>query len=140
MAMKLIPEILALCSACTSDSEVIGILRKNQSPALRTVLQLAFHPDVVFDTIIPVWKKDPNPIGLSPNSLFTEARRLYLFTEAKKLPKEKKTELLLLILESVHPSEAFLVESLLSNKGLGIDNLSYEVVSEAFPNLLPKRV
>lgn len=138
--MKLIPEILALCSACSSESEVVGILRTNQSPALRTILQLAFHPDVVFDTTIPVWKKDPNPIGLSPNSLFNEARRLYLFTEAKKLPKQKKSELLLLILESVHPSEAYLVESLLSNKGLGVDNLTYQVVETAFPNLLPKRV
>jgi hypothetical protein len=139
MAIKLIPEILALCSACKTQDEVVTLLKLNRSPALCMLLHWAFIPNVIFDVPIPEWKRDPNPIGLSPNNLFIEARRIYLFNSATKLPKRKKTEILLNILESIHPSEADLLIKLLSpDRNLGIKNLNYEVVDKAFPGLLTR--
>lgn len=137
MAVKLIPEILEECAACSSEQEVAEKLKQNDSPALRMILAWAFAPRVSFDVEIPKWKPDPNPIGLNPNSLFIEARRIYLFDKSKKLPPSKKKEILLNILESVHPSEAELLVRLLSTRDLGVPNLTYKAVRLAFPNLLP---
>lgn len=139
MAVKLIPEVLALCSAGKSPEQIVQVLRSNSSPALQELLKYAYWPGVEFDTPIPEWNREPNPIGLSPNSLFTEARRLYLFTKAKDLPQQKKVELLLNILESVHPSEAFLVVDLIKNRSLPFEckQVTETIVREAFPKLLP---
>lgn len=140
MAVKLIPEILALCTACKTPEQVVSVLRANSSPALLELLKYAYWPGVEFDTPIPEWHREPNPLGLSPNSLFTEARRLYLFTKAKVLPQQKKVELLLNILESVHPSEAFLVIDLIKNRSLPFEvkQVTEPIVRAAFPKLLPK--
>ena len=137
MSIRLIPEVLALCSACKTPAELIQTLRANASPAFKTILQYAFYPNVEWDVKIPQWKPDPNPLGTSPNSLFMEARRLYIFTKAKDLSQEKKTELLLTILESVHPSEAQMLVDLIEHKDLGVKLLTYNVVREAFPEILP---
>lgn len=136
MAVKLIPEILEECALAASEEAAAEILKKNDSPALRMILAWTFAPDVYFDAPIPKWKPDPNPLGLSPNSLFIEARRIYLFSTLKVLAPNVKEQLLLNILESVHPTEAELLLKVL-NRDLQIPTVTYKTVRLAFPSLLP---
>ncbi len=142
----LLPEILEECRDYTGD-DVIRLLKLNGSPALRNVLKSVFDPNITFDVVLPEkWIPDPTPKGLSPNSLFNEAGRLYVFThqdtEKRRLagtnavaPK-KKTSLLLNILESVHLTEADLLLRVFK-KDLQIPSVTYDVVKQAFPGLLP---
>lgn len=139
LMVKLIPEILDDCDCCTTREAVKNILLKNNSPALRNILYFVFNPDQIFDVVVPEkWSPDPNPIGLSPNSLYTESRRLYIFTTKKLLPAKHKTQLIKSILESVYITEAELVLQIF-NKDLGIELLTYDLVEETFPGLLPKQ-
>lgn len=137
MSTKLIPEILDECRECATENEVVDVLKRNTSPALKMILAWAFAPGVEFDVEVPKWKPDPNPIGLSPNSLFVEARRIYLFDKSKDLPREVKRSLLLNILESVYPTEAQLLENLILKRDLGVPLLTYNTVRKAYPEILP---
>lgn len=137
LAVKIIPEILDEVRACTTKEEMRDVLLANQSPAFRQMIQYVFYPTVQFTiTELPKFTPDPGPIGLSPNSLFSEMRRLYTLLEATKLPIAKKSEILVGICESVHPSEAALL-GLIIQRDLGIPLFNYDNVREIFPDLLP---
>jgi hypothetical protein len=136
LTIKLIPEIFDECREAKTEEEIEGILKKNQSPALREVLFYLFSPMVTFDVTIPQYKTDGNPRELSPNSLFIEARRLYIFTTKRPLPQRKKSEILLNILESIHPSEAAFLVNLLETKNVNIPLLTTDLIQRVFPALI----
>jgi hypothetical protein len=133
MTTKIIPEILEEISKCTIEEQIKTILLKNNSPALRMMFTYVFRPsdakDDFFVKDLPVYKPDPGPIGVNPNSLFVEMRRLYIFLNSKVLPNKKKMELLIAILESVHPSEAELLGKIFKHD-LGIPLLTEKLVRE----------
>lgn len=137
MSIKLIPEIFDEVALCTTEDQITTVLQKNQSPALKLVLQYAFHPNVHFDlTELPKYKPDIGPLGMSPSSLFVEMRRFYLFDKSKQLPIEKKTVLLGRMLESMHPTESEFVGKILK-RDFEIPLLSYDLVWFTFPGILP---
>jgi hypothetical protein len=139
MAIKLIPEIFDEVSMCTTPESVAQTLSRNQSPALKLALQYLFHPAVNFEfKELPKYTPDPGGENLSPSSLFVEMRRMYLFDKSKNLPLKKKNELLLQILESVHPSEAEFIGRMFT-RNLQIPLLTYELVRKTFPGLLPEQ-
>jgi DNA-binding MarR family transcriptional regulator len=55
---------------------------------------------------------------------------------AEKLGPEKRTKLLLELLEGLEPREAEVVIGIFQ-KNLGVKGLNYKFIKEAFPNLLP---
>lgn len=137
MSIKLIPEILEEVIAAKTKEDVKNILTSNRSPALLEMFKYVYYPGVQFDiTELPKYSPDPGDYGLSPNSLFSEMRRMYIFTEGYNLDPKRRKEQLALLCESVHPSEALLVGKILK-RDLGIPVLTYEFVSEVFPGLLP---
>ena len=132
MNIKIIPEILNEVKDCKTEKEVKQVLLKNQSPALKLILKCVFDPSITF-TIkeLPAYRPDKGPIGISPSSLFVEARRLYVLTDLKDLRYDRKKEILIQMLESVHPSEAELIGKILK-KNLGIPLLTEKLVHELF--------
>ena len=137
MSIKLIPEILDEVVAAKTREEVKKILLSNQSPAFMEMLKYVYYPKIQFAiTELPAYKPDPGERGLSYNSLFSEMRRMYIFTEKYHIVDSRRKQQLILLCESVHPSEAELVGKILK-RDLGIPVLTYEFVSEVFPGLLP---
>ena len=127
----------------SSKQERMKVIEKNLSKALVQVLELAYHPNFQWlVTEMPENYKIPTDMlpGLSPQTLSTQLRRLYLFQKgnpaAEVLTVEKRNQLLLQLLESIEPREAEVVIGILS-KDLGVKGLNYKFIKEAFPKLLP---
>src|ERR1017187_2836157 len=109
MSIKIIPEIFDEIKACKTPEQVKKVLLNNQSPALKLLFQYVFRPESHFTiTELPEFQPDPGPIGLSPSSLFYELPRFYVLQDAKKIPEKKKREILVRMLQSIHPTEAAL--------------------------------
>jgi hypothetical protein len=141
--MKNIYEVFDEFELASNKTERMDIIGKNLTKTLVQVFELAYHPN--FQWLIeemPEGYKIPTDMlpGLSPQTLSTQLRKLYLFQKgnpsAEALTPEKRTQLLLQLLESIEPREAEVVIGILA-KDLGVRGLDYKFIKEAFPNLLP---
>lgn len=141
--MKNIYEVFDEFEAATSKKERMVVIEKNLTKTLVQVLELTYHPG--YEWLVnemPDNYKIPTDMlpGLSPQTLSTQLRKLYLFRKgdqtAEKLTPQKRKELLLQLLESIEPREAEVIIGIF-NKDLGVKGLDYKFVKEAFPNLLP---
>ena len=106
------------------------------------MLTLAYHPDhqwLIKEVPHKYTPKDVIP-GMAATQLSTEIRRLYLFKkghpQAEQLSPERREELLIQFLEAIEPREAEVVMGIF-NKDLGVPDLDYAFIKEAFPNMLP---
>ena len=136
---KLYSEIFEDFEKATTKEERIGVLRKNFHPRFAEFLQMAFHPNIIFDVRIPNYRPAQEPAGLNFAYIDTEISKLYRFI--KDHPKrpagmttQKQTSILLVILESLHKDEAELLIKLIQ-KNLGVKHLTAKLVKEAYPNL-----
>ena len=135
-------EILEQINNAPTKEEKKQILLNNNTPYFRQFLEYAFHPDIQFypkkfpsNYITP----DTAP-GISFSDLQSELRRVYLFQKghptADALTEDKRNILLVQMLESFEPNEADVVIKMF-NKDLKTKGLTYNLVKETFPNLLP---
>ena len=133
-------EILNQINTSTKE-QTIQIL-KSSNTNFQTFLKLAFDPTIKFyPKAFPPNYKTPDTLpGISYSNLNAELKRLYLFQignpTADSLTEEKRNILLLQLLESLEPEEATTLINLF-NKNLKTKNLTYKLVKETFPNLLP---
>ena len=126
-----------------SKKDRMGVIQQNLSQTLVKVLELTFHPQILWKVKeLPDNYKIPTDMlpGLTYDSLNAQLRRLYMFREgdptAESLTPRRREELLLQILESIEPREAEVILGIFQ-KDLGVKGLDYKFVKEAFPNLLP---
>ena len=109
----------------------------------RFVLQGTFDPSIVWNVPkkIPTYKKDDAPIGLSEVSLFTVMPKCSMFVKghpkSEKLKTKRIKELLIQILESMHPDESLIFTQMLKKK-LKCKGLTEKLVLEVFPDLYRK--
>jgi Na+-transporting NADH:ubiquinone oxidoreductase subunit NqrF len=107
------------------------------------VLQGTFDPSIVWNVPkkMPPYKKDDAPIGLSETSLFTVMPKCSMFVKghpkSEKLKTKRIKELLIQILESMHPDESLIFEQMLKKK-LKVKGLTEKLVLEVFPDLYRK--
>lgn len=140
--MKNLYEIFDEVNKRTERSDKIAVLRFNTSFALKSVLKGAFDPTVEFVFDKPVnYKPSDMPIGMGYSSIHQELSRAYLFeknnsTVDPNLTQKRKEELLTQILESLEAREAELFQGMIL-KDLKVEGLTYDLVKEAFPDLLP---
>lgn len=141
--MKNIYEVFDEFELASNKKERMDVIGKNLTKTLVQVFELAFHPNFQWlITEMPDNYKIPTDMlpGLSPQTISTQLRKLYLFQKgnpsAEALTPEKRTQLLLQLLESIEPREAEVIIGILA-KDLGVKGLDYKFVKEAFPNLLP---
>lgn len=120
-----------------------SVLRKYADfQAFTTLLQGAFHPAIQFVIkTLPEYKKVAVPPGMGYSNIPVELNRIYLFVEGStrvdpKLSLERKNELLIQILEALEPPEAEVYGNLIM-KDLKVPGLTYDLVKEVFPQLLP---
>ena len=139
-AEKLYSEIFEEFNKAPTKQERLNVLRKYDHPMFRLFLQAAFRSDIQFDVAVPKWRPAPEPAGLNYTYLDSEMGKIYRYVKDHPsrpvgLTDKKKSELLLVTLESLHKDEADLLERLVK-KDLGIKHLTPKLVEEAFPGLL----
>lgn len=139
---KFFYEIFDEVSDAPSQKDKQQVLMDNNTPYLQQILQMTFHPDIQFypqafpkDYIEP----DTAP-GISFSDLQSELKRVYMFQKgnptADIITEEKRNILLLQMLESFEPREAQVLINVFK-KDLKTKGLTYKLVKETFPNLLP---
>ena len=107
------------------------------------VLQGTFDPSIVWNVPkkMPPYKKDDAPIGLSETSLFTIMPKCSMFVKGHpksiNLKEKRIKELLIQMLESMHPDESLIFEQMLKKK-LKVKGLTEKLVLEVFPDLYRK--
>jgi hypothetical protein len=140
--MKNLYEVFEEFEKAPNREEKINILRTNKTYALECVLRGTFFPNIryVFDEI-PNYRRSDAPAGLSYTSIHQELDRVYLFEVnnprvAPTLTLERKKVILAQMLESLEEKEAAVFSGMLM-KRLPVEGLTYKLVQEAFPGLLP---
>jgi hypothetical protein len=126
----------------TTRDDKVAVLRFNGTWALRNVLKGTFDPEVQF--VIekaPTYRASDAPIGLGYTSIHQELGRTYLFE--KNSPKvnpamtqDRKEQILIQILEALEKREADIFMGMILKKQK-VKGLTYSIVKEAFPDLLP---
>ena len=140
-AEKLYSEVFEEFNKVTTKTDRVAVLQKYDSKAFRTFLVAAFNPAVQFDAPLPnTYRPAVEPAGLNFTYLDMEMSKLYRFIKDHpqrdpNLTDAKKTELLRVILESLHRDEAELLVRLIKGD-IGIKYLTSNLVTEAFPGLL----
>lgn len=140
MAIKNIYEVFDEFSTAKTKQDRINVLRKNDSWALKSVLQGAMNTNVKFNVKVPEYKKVDVPPGMSYDHMTSALQRAYLFQEGNPrtppaLTDKRKAELLIQILESLEPKEAEVFANML-RKDLKVPYLTQALVNEAFAGLL----
>ena len=141
MEAKLYSEILEEFESSATRAEKIAVLRKYDHPRLRDFLAITYNPDIEFDVEVPTYRDAIEPAGLNYTYLDVEVPKLYRFI--KNHPKlkglviesEKKKQLLLVTLESLHKDEAALLAKAIRNKDLGVKFLTPKLIKEAYPEI-----
>lgn len=139
---KLICEIFGEIEAAKTKKDRLAILKFNDSYDLRCVLRGSFHPRIEYlINSVPLYKPNDSPDGLSGNTIINEIRRVYLFEKnnpnrAPNLSAKKMETILIQILESLEAREATVFMNMLLKKQK-VKGLTYNLVKEAYPDLLP---
>lgn len=138
---KNIYEVLNEFKAATTKAERLQVLQKNDSYALRSILQGSFEPTIEFNVKkIPEFIREDIPVGLSYSHITSELDRIYLFIKdhprcPPALTEKRREEILIQILESLEPQEADVFSAMLL-KDLKVPYLTPNLINEAFPGLL----
>ncbi|NBV28930.1 hypothetical protein EBS02_07955 [bacterium] len=138
----LFSEVLEQVDKLKSKEEKIGFLRKHGHAAYKGIFRINFDESVSMNLPEgepPFRKEGGKPIGYQETNLIQEFRRFYIWLDPKQnLTKIRKEKLFIEMLEGLHVSEA---EVLCLAKDRKIQkkykSINYEIVREAFPDLLP---
>ena len=112
-------------------------------PVLQHILRGAFDPNI--EWLIkdqPDFTPNDSPVGLSENNLYQEIPKCSLFVKGhpanRGVKPERLKQLLIQILESMHPSEAFVYMEMLKKK-VRVKGLTSKLVLEVWPNLYKEK-
>lgn len=134
---KLISEILDEFNNAPSRIDKINVLRKYDDIRLRHFLQI-LHGNVKWAFKAPNYRPAPEPAGLNFTYLSSEIPKLYRFVEnhpeGMKIAENKKRQLLVVTLESLHKSEADILVRMM-NGDFEYGDLKPKLIKEAYPDI-----
>jgi len=134
----LISEVLEEVSQADTEEKKISILRKNYSPALEDVLQWTYNPNIqLFTNKIPPYTPDQSPDGLAMTSLYSEHKRFYMFLKESRITEDRKTILLIQMLEALSSKEAKVLESVIAKN---IPSITKTLAEKAYPGLFSRPI
>lgn len=139
----LLPEIFDQVEKAATAQDRKNILLKHNSPVLVEMLKMNFHPEIKFKLPEgePPFKRDGVPMGLADSNLYKEMRRMYVWINPpENLHKIKRETLFIQLLESINEKEAVLLCAV-KDKDLTrlYPAMTYELVNETFPGVLPPK-
>jgi len=137
-----VPQIFEEVEKQTSKQKKIDVLRSYDTQVLRGILELNFIPEykLLLPEGAPPFKRDDRtPDGYSETNLYTEFRRMYIWLRPDaNVSKARREQLWIQMLEGIHWKEADLL-NYMKDKNIGklYKSITYDLVSEAFPGMLP---
>jgi len=139
MAEFNILETLDLVGKAKTREEKRQVLADRDNFATRALLQLNYHPDVKWH--LPPGKPPYTPgqvADSTPNSLHFEVKKLdyYVDPSPHDLPMLRRESMFVELLERVDPNDAKLIIAVKDRK-LSYKGLSYKLVKDTWPDLLP---
>ena len=140
--MKNLYEVFDEFQAATNREAKIDTLRRNNSYALQCVLRGTFHPNIRYVIHeIPQYEKSDSPPGMGYSSIASELDRIYLLEQnhprtSPNLTLDRKKVILAQMLEVLESKEADILAGMIMKK-LPVKGLTYKLVQETFPGLLP---
>lgn len=140
--IKNVYEILEEFSQATTKEAKITVLKNNATPHFLQVLKYTYDPQYEF--YIKEFPKNyikPDTLpGIRYSGIESDLRKIYLFQKgnptADILTEEKRNQLLVELLESFEPNEAQVFINIMK-KNLKINGLTYKLIKETFPTILP---
>ena len=120
----------------------VELLRRLNSHC-KEILHHAFHPNIKF--LLPegtppyVFRGAPEAF---PTTLYPEVRTFYIFCEGggANVNQIRREAIFIQLLEKIHPDEAKVVIAMKDKNFEELyDTITYDVVREAFPDMLPER-
>ena len=139
MAEFNILETLELVGKAKTREEKRQVLADRDNFATRALLQLNYHPDVKWHLPPGAPPYTPGQVADStPNSLHFEVKKLdyYVDPSPHDLPMLRRESMFVELLERVDPSDAKLIIAVKDRK-LSYKGLSYKLVKDTWPDLLP---
>ena len=139
MAEFNILETLELVGKAKTREEKRQVLADRDNFATRALLQLNYHPDVKWHLPSGAPPYTPGQVADStPNSLHFEVKKLdyYVDPSPHDLPMLRRESMFVELLERVDPNDAKLIIAVKDRK-LSYKGLSYKLVKDTWPDLLP---
>jgi len=139
MAEFNILETLELVGKAKTREEKRQVLADRDNFATRALLQLNYHPDVKWHLPPGAPPYTPGQVADStPNSLHFEVKKLdyYVDPSPHDLPMLRRESMFVELLERVDPNDAKLIIAVKDRK-LSYKGLSYKLVKDTWPDLLP---
>jgi len=139
MAEFNILETLDLVGKAKTREEKRQVLADRDNFATRALLQLNYHPDVKWHLPPGAPPYTPGQVADStPNSLHFEVKKLdyYVDPSPHDLPMLRRESMFVELLERVDPNDAKLIIAVKDRK-LSYKGLSYKLVKDTWPDLLP---
>ena len=137
-----IPHIFQAVQSATKK-EKINVLRQLGNEHVKKILLHAFHPGIKFvlPEGTPPYVFRGTPEGF-PTTLYPEVRKFYIFCEGggANIQQIKRESIFIQMHENIHPDEAKIVIAMKDKKLNELyDTITYKLVREAFPDLLPEQ-
>jgi len=139
MAEFNILETLELVGKAKTREDKRQVLTDRDNFATRALLQLNYHPDVKWHLPSGAPPYTPGQVADStPNSLHFEVKKLdyYVDPSPHDLPMLRRESMFVELLERVDPKDAKLIIAVKDRK-LSYKGLSYKLVKDTWPDLLP---
>ena len=133
----LVHEIFTQINNAKDKPKKIEVLRRHDTPAMRSLLKAAFDPKILWDLPegTPPYIKNEAPAGTEHTSLLTEAKRLYHFIVGgnNTINKLKKETMFIQMLEGLQEKDAEVLVAI-KNKNLNttFKGLTAQMVKETF--------
>tara|TARA_R110002153_G_scaffold125141_4_gene272007 strand:+ start:4589 stop:5047 length:459 start_codon:yes stop_codon:yes gene_type:complete len=133
----LLSEVLDKVHKAKTKDQKVSILKEFDSDPLRMVIKASFDPNIEWEMpsgTVP-YQANEAPIGTEHNVLRRESKKLYRFIKGgdPALPRAKKENLFIQMLEGLHKSEAELIVNAKDKRLHQVyKGLSSAVVKEAF--------
>lgn len=135
--------VLKEAAEISSRPDKVKYLQENETEVLKQVLRLAF--DKRINWLVPRGRIEYTKCltTYKNNMFYNRARELYMYLEggAPNMPQEKREKKFIALLEEIHPDDARMLIWAKNNRDKDRINpyktLTRNIVSEAFPGLLP---
>jgi hypothetical protein len=114
------------------NKDVTALETYKNNAAVKTLFEYAFLPEKKIDLPEgdPPFKPDPGPLGMTPANFFQETRKFYVFNR-KDLPKLRREQLFIQLLEALHPSEAKIIVAMKDqNLNSLYNNITHQVLAQ----------
>jgi len=141
---KYISELFEEFEKLKSRKAKLEFLKEHKDNVMfKAVLQGTFDPNIQWHCTkeFPSYVPDNSPLGLNPSSLLSEIPKCTVFAvghpKGQGVKPERMNELLIQVLESMHPAESMIFEQMMKKK-LKVNGLTEKLVLEVFPDLYRK--